>query len=326
MSGQLRIIRPGPCSLVQDLGRPGSAHLGVARSGAADTLSLRAGNRLVGNEDNAAAIEMTLAGLHASFDTDSTVCLSGAGGDALLLDAHAKAMRRVKLLEPTRIGAGESLRIGPLKGGARGYLCIAGGVCTATELGSRSTHAASGIGGLGGRALDTGDCLPIGTDAARPARRIAPQARERLLAMPLCRELRVTPGPHAELFDQDAMETLVSEAFRVSRAADRVGVRLEGTKIPTLDPGAIDSEPMLAGAIQVTPDGTPIILMPDGPTTGGYPVIGVVIGADLPALGQLRPGDEIRFSAVDLEAALEALRSQREELDTLCPPDAPDRP
>ncbi len=324
MSGQLRILRPGPCSLVQDLGRQGSAHLGVALSGAADTLSLRVGNRLVGNEDNAAAIEMTLAGLHASFDADSTVCLSGAVGDAILLDSHAKALRRVRLLEPTRVNAGESLRIGPFKTRARGYLCIAGGVRTPPVLGSRSTHAASGLGGLEGRPLATDDLLPIGSDAGPAARRLAPQARDRLLAMSSAHELRVTPGLHAAVLGADAMETLVSSVFRVSRAADRVGVRLEGERIGTTDPGEIDSEPALCGAIQVTPDGTPIVLMPDGPTTGGYPVVGVVIGADLPALGQLRPGDEIRFVEVDAHAAIEAIRSQRQELDTLCPPNEPD--
>lgn len=324
MTGSLRIIRPGPCSLVQDLGRPGAAHLGVARCGAADTLSLRAGNRLVGNEDNAAAIEMTLAGLHASFDSGATVCLAGAEGETLLLDGNAKALRRVRPLEPTRIDAGQSLRIGQFRRGARMYLCIAGGVHTPPMLGSRSTHAASGLGGHCGRALEEGDFLPIGADAVQPARRIAPNAREKLLAMPLSKELRVTQGPHAEQLGPDAWRALLSSPCKVSRAADRVGVRLDGEKIPTADPGSLDSEPMLPGAIQVTPDGTPIVLMPDGPTTGGYPVVGVVIGADLPALGQLRPGDQVRFNAVELAEAIDALRAQREEFDARCPPNHPE--
>lgn len=316
----VRIIRPGPFSTVQDLGRPGFAHLGVPSSGAADTLSLRLGNRLLGNPDAAAAIESTLSGLHASFYSDTAICLTGATtDDALLLDAEGKAIRRITHAAPIPVSAGQCVRVGAFSRGVRQYLCIAGGVRTTPVLGSRSTHAASGIGGHEGRTLRAGDALPLGEPEGAGPRSIDSGARDRIEQLLGPGELRILPGPHAELFGDAAHAELLHASFTIGRASDRVGVRLDGPRVPTRDRGELPTEAMLVGAIQVTPDGTPIVLMADGPTTGGYPVIGVVIASDLPALAQRRPGEAVRFRAVSFDEAVGLVRAQRDLLDTLLP-------
>jgi len=288
----LQIVRAG-FAAVQDLGRPGYAHLGVPRGGAFDEWALRDGNRLCGNDPSAAAIEFVLAGPDVRFDDEATVALTGAPF-AATLDGTA-----VPFATTVRVAAGASISIGKVIRGARGLLCIAGGIATAPVLDSRSVSARAGIG----RALAAGDRLPVGV---RPGSPSAAAIRSIGGDIALGAAVRIVPGPQP--FPDAALETLVSEPYEVTTEADRVGVRLDGP--PLRDGGGgfeIDPEPVVPGAIQVPGDAQPIVLGPDAPATGGYPKIATVIRADLWMLAQARPGDTLRFEICDPAAARQAL-------------------
>jgi biotin-dependent carboxylase-like uncharacterized protein len=190
--------------------------------------------------------------------------------------------------------------------GARSYLALAGGIQVPELLGSRSTCLAGGFGGLGGRPLRPGDLLEIGVAGdivALAGRRWPADRRPAYRAAPT---LRVVPGPHAGLFHAEALEALVGESFRVSPTSNRMGYRLEGPRLRMPAHVDLPSLGVLPGAIQVPPDGGPVLLMADAQTTGGYPIAGVVIGADLPLAAQLLPGDSLRFVFADLAAAMAA--------------------
>jgi biotin-dependent carboxylase-like uncharacterized protein len=305
--GALRVIEAGPMTSVQDLGRPGFAASGVARSGAADTLSLRIGNRLLGNDENAAALELTLVGGLFRFESPTLICLAGTPAPGACIFSGDRP-RPLEPWRPAPVGAGERVRIGRLAGGARSYLCLAGGVRTEPVLGSRSTHPAGGLGNPGrplrpGDHVETGDPAPGLTVTSLAG---APRAEaERRLAR---RTLRVVPGAHHPVFDHAAVHALTRADFRVHPHSDRVGLRLEGPALPTPCGGRLASEGMIPGSIQVPPGGGPIVLATDAPTTGGYPVIACIIAADLPALGQRAPRDGIRFEWVDRAGAIDRLR------------------
>jgi antagonist of KipI len=284
---RIRVISPGFLTTVQDLGRFGYAHLGISASGAADPLALRAGNLLVGNAENAAALEMTLVGGAFEFEADAVVALTGSdfGADLPLWSAF-------------EVKAGRTLRWGAARTGARCYLCVRGGIGVPKVMGSASVHLLTGVGG---RALRTGDVLPIGEEAIRrprPATAGAPQYSDRRL-------LRATPGPQAGWFADE----LYRAPYGVSEESNRMGLRLRGAAIPS-PPGQMITEGVPLGAVQVPPDGQPIILFVEHQTTGGYPKPANVISADFGRLGQLRPRDEVRFEAVTFDRALDLLREQ----------------
>jgi biotin-dependent carboxylase-like uncharacterized protein len=275
---------------VQDLGRPGFAHLGISASGAADALSLRAGNLLACNPEGAAALEMTLAGGTFEFESGAVVALAGAEFDV-----------SVPMWRTVEIAAGGQIRCGRAKAGARCYLCVRGGIDVPPVLGSASTHLLTGLGGFEGRALKRGDVLKIGAGRGR--------ASQRGLDAPLMNPtLRVTWGPGAE--------ELCRAAWQVREESDRMGLRLRG---PALErhTGHMLTEGVPLGAVQVPPDGQPIILFVEHQTTGGYPRIANVISADFHTLGQLRPRAEVRFELVPMDTALALLRAQEEWLHSL---------
>jgi antagonist of KipI len=287
----MRVLSPGLLTTVQDLGRYGYAHLGVSASGAADALSLRAGNLLVGNAENAAALEMTLLGGAFEFSANTTVALTGSDFDG---GAPWWSAFEVK--------AGEALRLGPTRSGARCYLCVRGGISVPMVLGSASTHLLTGMGGFEGRALRKGDVLAIDADTVGPPRR-------GVLKFQIRRDvLRVTDGPQRDWFDH-GLDGLV---YKVAEESDRMGLRLQGPKIDCAR--ELVTEGVSLGAIQVPRGGEPIILFVEHQTTGGYPKIANVISADLPAVGQLRPRDEVRFEPVSLDEAWRLLREQEESL------------
>lgn len=282
---------------MQDLGRPGYAHLGISASGAADAPSLRAGNLLVGNAEGAAALEMTLAGGTFEFESGARAALTGADFDA---DAPMWQAFEVK--------PGERLRCGRARSGARCYLCVSGGIDVPPVLGSASTHLLTGIGGFEGRALKRDDLLRLGR--TKQSGRPAPVLSRRPRPHPA---LRVTRGTQADWFD---LGEFCRAAWQVKEDSDRMGLRLRG---PALDrhAGHMLTEGVPLGAVQVPPDGQPIILFVEHQTTGGYPKIANVISADLHAVGQLRPRDEARFEEVSIETALSLLREQEEWLHSL---------
>lgn len=315
----LRVVQPGMFTTVQDLGRFGFAASGVAPAGAADTLSLRIGNRIAGNRDDAAALEMTLVGGVFTADDHALIVISGASPRAATIKNAQGVVRAIPSYNVVDLNAGEELQIGPLDTGARTYMCVRGGIDVQPVLGARATHVASGIGGFNGRALRAGDELSIGNPP--PAmRREADDAGDFARRHIFRNVLRVTPGPHAPSFDGDAVSILAHATYEVSEKSDRMGVRLAGPSVPTRTEGRMITEPMPAGAIQIPEGGQPLILGPDRPTTGGYPVIVNIIAADLSAVGQSRPRDQIRFEFVTIEAARTIWTTQRAELDRLIPP------
>lgn len=281
---------PGLLTTVQDLGRPGFAHLGVSASGAADALALRAGNRLVGNDENTPALEMTLAGGTFRFEQDAVVVLAGS-------DCGAETWR------PFEVKAGETLRLGQSRAGARCYLCVRGGLETPYVLGSASVHV---LTGLGGRPLQRGDILRIGPPPQRPPLWRGLQWDHDRLA-----PLRVTRGPQADWFRRG----LDGITYHVREESNRMGLRLKGPRF--LQRGELLTEGAPLGAVQIPPGGEPLILFVEHQTTGGYPKIANVISADFWKLGQLRPRDPVRFEMVTFERARALLLEQEAWLDGL---------
>ncbi|HEV7897173.1 MAG TPA: biotin-dependent carboxyltransferase family protein [Planosporangium sp.] len=276
----ITVSRAGPLTTVQDLGRPGWAHLGVPASGALDAPALRLANRLVGNPDGTAALEITAGGCAIVVAGPATVALTGA--DAALTVAG----RPAPLGAAVPVPRGATIEVGRARHGVRSYLAIAGGVDVPAVLGSRSTDTLSG---LGPRPLRDGDELPIGEPTGEPSTvDFVP------MSVPLGDlALRVRLGPRHDWFT-DPTE-LLTQAYTVDVNSNRVGVRLAGRPLTRAVAGELPSEGVVLGAVQVPANGQPLVFLADHPTTGGYPVIGVVDEADLPLLAQARPGDRVRF-------------------------------
>ena len=286
---------PGLLTTVQDLGRPGFGPMGVSPSGAADPVSLRLGNLLVGNEPGAAGLEMMLVGGTFAFPEGGAIAITGADFDARIDGCPAETWAL------HRLSPGAKLSLGATKDFARSYLVIAGGIQVPPFLGSASTHLLSGLGGHEGRALRKGDILQIGTPKPRILpRRIAESVLSSLRPGPF---FRVTDGAQIEAFSEEVKRRLFQSMFRVSEESDRTGLRLEGPKLGSNLRGEMITEGVPLGAIQVTPSGQAIILFVEQQTTGGYPKIANVTGVDLHRLGQLRPRMEIRFERVSLAVA-----------------------
>jgi len=292
------VISPGLLTTVQDLGRPGYAHLGISASGAADALSLRAGNLLVGNAEGAAALEMTLAGGTFEFESRAVVALTGADFEA-----------NIPMWSPVWVSPGEQVRCGHARSGARCYLCVNGGIQVPPVLGSASTHLLTGLGGLEGRALKRGDMLALGTATShQPPGVPACGSSHGERSSPASPIIRVTAPANAY--------ALCHSPWEVQADSDRMGLRLRGSSLER-HTGHMLTEGVPLGAVQVPPDGQPIILFVEHQTTGGYPKIANVISADFHAVGQLRPRDQVRFEQVSIDAALTLLEAQEEWLHAL---------
>ncbi|MCA1587716.1 MAG: biotin-dependent carboxyltransferase family protein [Chloroflexi bacterium] len=297
----LEIVEPGPLTTVQTPdGRPGWQRFGVPVGGAADPWSARLANRLVGNPDDAPLLEATLAGPTLRFASATLVAIVGAEWRATLdgLPLPANQARPA--------GSGATLQMGT-GAGARAYVAVAG-LAVQPVLGSAATDLRTGFGGHAGRALRAGDRLTIAAQPGRPMRWRGVAARSD--------PIRVLPGPHASWF---APDVLTGAAWRVSEAADRTGARLEGEMARSGEDAEIPSIGLPLGAVQVPPDGRPIVMLADRPVTGGYPVPGCVIRADIGRVAQLRPGDALRFASVSVEEAIEALRKAEADLEDLEP-------
>ena len=316
--GVIQVQEPGLFTTVQDLGREGFGPLGVSASGAADAISLRIGNRLVGNAEKAAGLEMTLVGGTFLLPEGAVAALTGSDFGATL-DGQP-----VGLLKAFEAKAGQTLRLGPTRSGARCYLCVQGGIEVELFLGSASTHILSGLGGLEGRALRKGDILKIGAASGSiRKRRLSARAVKELAPRKV---LRVTAGPQSDWFAESSQKIFYASTYRVAEESNRMGIRLEGAAIRAASGGVwlqetgknarptgeMISEGVALGAIQVPEGGLPIILFVEQQTTGGYPKIANVISTDFHSLGQLRPRDEIRFERVEWEAARALLREQEE--------------
>jgi biotin-dependent carboxylase-like uncharacterized protein len=316
--GLLEVIHPGVLSSVQDSGREDYRHLGVPKSGAFDQVALCVGNRLLGNAEKDAAIEMTMSGGEFRLTESTVVCLTGAKADDAVI-MNGKHQERLQHQQPTLIPSGSTLRIGRLANGFRSYLSIAGGIQCSSVLDSRSSLVSLPDAGLG-RALMSGDRLPVGVyqivNGDLPESSCSQDESSSQHGSPV---LRIVPGAHYELFSQLQHAALEDQRFQVSDQSNRVGVRLIEGNISGELPSSVSSEGTLSGYIQVPPSGEPIILGVDGPTTGGYPVIACVIEADLHVLAQCEIREQIRFRWVSLEDAHEALRDQRALIQSVKP-------
>ncbi len=276
----IEVIAAGPLATVQDRGRPGYAALGVSRSGAADRGAAALANRLVGNDRDAAIVEATLGGLVVRFDAPAFAVLTGAAAPAAL-DGIGLAMAA-----PFHARAGAVLRVGTPREGVRTYLAVHGGIDVPPVLGSRATDVLTGVGPP---PLVPGDVLPVGAASAAelPGVDLVPlRAPARLVV------LRVLPGPRHDWFGPDALS---DAAYEVGPASNRTALRLSGPPLPRLVDRELPSEGLVPGAVQVPPDGRPVVFLVDHPVTGGYPVPFVVCDADLDLAAQLRPGDPVRF-------------------------------
>jgi biotin-dependent carboxylase-like uncharacterized protein len=285
----IEVLSPGPLATVQDLGRPGFTDLGVSRSGAADRGALRLANRLVGNDESAAGIEITFGGLVLRLARAATVAFTGARCE---LSGHRGGWNAALSCR-----AGSVLAVGAPVAGLRSYLAIRGGLAVAPVLGSQATDTLSG---LGPAVLAAGRKLPLGAVAAgEPADFSGGAGFEPAGTL----TLRLAAGPRADWFTPESLSRLYGSLWQVGPDSNRIGTRLAGDTL-RLRPGAeraaaeLPSEPTLPGAIQVPPDGQPIVLGPDAPVTGGYPVIAVLPSAELDLLAQLRPGAQLRFAPV----------------------------
>ncbi len=292
---------PGVQTTVQDLGRPGYGLLGVSASGAADPVALRCGNLLVGNPPGAAALEMTLVGGRYCFEQSFSAALTGAALQASL-DGNP-----IQPWTTFEIAAGARLEVAAAPSGARAYLCLAGGIQVPLFLGSASTHVMTGLGGFCGRALRKGDVLRVHPAPSAPPRAIRSETLARLAPR---KTLRITYAPQTASFTDGQRAALVTAAYRVTQEASRMGLRLDGTALPCPGSSTMVTEGVALGAVQVPASGQPIILFVEQQTTGGYPKIANIISADIPSVGQLRPGDEIRFEWVSVDTALALLREQ----------------
>lgn len=296
----IEVIKPGLLDLVIDLGRPGFCSQGVPAGGAADARALILANRLVGNPDGAAGLEITQTGPALRFMHGGAVALTGADMDAFL-DDQAVSLNRRLLISP-----GSELRLGRAKCGLRTYLAVAGGVDVPLVLGSRSTFFPGGFAGYQGRALRGGDALAVGDLKFR--QRQLPAFLQGSTA-----RIRILPGPQIADFSDAALATLAGATYRVLADSNRMGIRLVGEAL-SYQGQELASQGVLPGAIQVPPDGQPIILGWDGPVTGGYPVMAGVISADLSRLAQLCPGDAVCFEFVTRLQATEAWRDEMRSL------------
>ncbi|WP_328784101.1 biotin-dependent carboxyltransferase family protein [Streptomyces canus] len=278
----LSVVRSGALTTVQDLGRPGHAHLGVPRSGALDGPAAALANRLVGNRSEAAVLETTLNGCAVRPRSTVTVAVTGAPC-RVSVDGRPAAWGA-----PVRVPAGALLTVGTAVSGLRSYVAVSGGITVEPVLGSRSTDLLSG---LGPAPLTDGAVLPLGAPNSLHTRvDTAPQP-----APPAELVLRVTLGPRDDWFTPEAVRAFTSRTFQVSSASNRIGLRTEGPALERRLKGELPSEGMALGAVQVPPDGRPVVFLADHPTTGGYPVIGVVRETDLPAAAQAVPGTPVRF-------------------------------
>jgi len=288
----IEVLRAGLCDLVVDAGRPGWGALGVPAAGAADPAALMAANRLAGNSSEAAGLEISLSGPILRFPFGAVVALTGAHFAATRSSGVAVAWNETLVM-----AAGETLSLDRARDGCRCWLAVQGGLAVPRVMGSRSTFLPTGFGGHLGRTLKAGDALPCDFPVGKVGRlQASPPFSDR--ASPL----RVIAGPQAGLFDDTGLAAFFAGAYRVDASSDRRGLRLAGPAV-THARVELASQGVLPGAIQIPPDGQPIILGWDGPVTGGYPVIAGIISADLPKLAQLCPGDGVRFVTIEIAAA-----------------------
>jgi len=304
----LEIMKPGLLSTIQDLGRESYQFYGVSACGAMDKLSLRFANILVGNDQDEAAIEVTLLGPKITFMESGIIAITGAN---LSPKMNGKSIPMWHALPVSR---GDVLSFGHSADGCcRAYIAIAGGIDVPKIMGSRSTFTRGKFGGLDGRALKEGDRLSIGLSKCDPRFLVGRSIPTKYIPnFKDQRPIRFILGPQADAFTEEAIQTFTAGPYQILNESDRMGYRLEGAVINHCSGPDIISDYIITGSIQVPGSGQPIVLMSDCQMTGGYTKIGAVIGVDIPYLAQKKPGDQIHFEKIDIEQA-QLLWKQQEQ-------------
>lgn len=325
----------GALTTVQDLGRRGYANRGIQENGACDKFSSRIANKLAGNREDAAVLEMTLKGDCIRFTSEAVIALAGADMQPTING------RRIPMYHPVAVESGAVLNAGTAVFGLRTYLAVRGGIHVPVVLGSRSTGLKCRMGGYEGRALRRGDVLEIGNEAnfgmtgtdgsggingsGRAAagdcgsegcvKALLPSCGVRLAGGKQYPQLRVVPGPQQEAFTEKGLLTFTGEIYHLTAQCDRMGCKLEGPVIETFHGSDIISDGIVEGSIQVSSDGQPIVMLADHQTTGGYAKIGTLIRADVPRMAQMRPGDAVSFCFVTAGEAVLAARAMERQFD-----------
>jgi len=294
----IRILDPGPQTTVQDLGRPGHLRYGIPPSGPIDRAAFVVANRLVGNADGAAGLECTVMGPRFEAETACAIAVTGAEMPVTVSGAEAPAWTTV------RLRAGDVVKLGAARAGVRAYVALSGGIDVPLVLGSRATYLRGRLGGLGGRALRKDDQLALLPAPPAPTRRATPA----VVDLATCPEIRVVLGPQADRFTSEGIATLLESEYEMLPQSDRMGARLRGPRIAHARGHDIISDGIALGSIQVPGDGQPIALLVDRQSTGGYTKIATICSFDIGRLGQVRPGQRLRFRAIELPEAHRLLR------------------
>lgn len=296
---KLTILSPGPLTTVQDSGRFGALGKGFSPGGAMDMDAMTVANLLVGNAPGVGVLEMTMLGITARFDCETVIALTGADMSTRLNDEPIARYASIA------VHPGDVLTMGAASRGMRAYLAVTGGFDLPLVMGSVSTNLKCALGGFQGRKLKTGDELPLNQSGAPfLPRQVSPPED-----YPDCISLRVLLGPQDDAFTQKGIDTFLGCEYTVTDKADRMGIRLSGEIIESKNGVDILSDGIAAGSVQIPASGTPIIMMADRQTTGGYAKIATVISADLSRAAQARPGTRIRFVRV---TEAEAIRLRRD--------------
>jgi antagonist of KipI len=304
---RLLVHEAGPMTTVQDLGRPGYLRVGIPDSGPMDREAFVLANRLVGNPDGAAGLECTLIGPRLEFADERVVAVAGADM-APTLNGTAAPRWQALLVK-----AGDVLRLGPARSGVRGYVAVSGGIDTPPALGSRSTYVRGSLGGLGGRALKKGDQLPLGPMRSARFGRLRPGRAPDYSNEP---EIRVVLGPQDDRFTENGIAAFLEGPYEMSPQSDRMGARLRGPFIEHTRGHDIISDGVALGGIQVVGEGQPIVLLVDRQSTGGYTKIATVCSFDIGRIGQVKPGQRLRFRKVTVAEAHAELHARRAALES----------
>jgi antagonist of KipI len=309
----LRVLSAGPLTTIQDQGRFGFERFGVPVSGAMDWFALRAANTLTGNSENAAGLEFTLQAPVLQCEEECLLALCGQGF-TMQIGGREVGSWRAAYARP-----GEIVQFSSQGSPGWGFLAAAGGIEVPLVMGSRATYLRGGFGGLEGRTLRDGDLLPLGPSPGAGFQQLAGRALPRKLRPPYAESplVPIVPGPQAEVFGSAGLDALLNGEYAVRSDSDRMGYRLSGPAIPRRVESELLSEGIANGSIQVPPDGQPIVLLADRPTTGGYHKIATVARVGLPLLAQAAPGvGRVRFEAVTVAEAHARLREWIERLET----------
>ncbi len=301
---KMTILSPGPLSTVQDEGRFGYMNTGFSPGGAMDAYSMKVANILVGNAPGDGVIEMTMLGITAQFSCDTVIAVTGADMEPCIDGAPIEMYKNIE------VHAGAVLSMKAAKSGMRAYLAVAGGFDLPPQMGSMSTNLKCGLGGFEGRKLRAGDEIPLRQSVTLSM--LGTRQTEAENTYPAALGIRVLLGPQDDYFTQKGIETFLSGTYMVTDKSDRMGIRLDGEKIENKNGVDIISDGIATGSVQIPASGTPIIMMADRQTTGGYAKIATVISADLSKIAQARPGTRIRFTAVSEKDAV-ILKKQEEK-------------